>query len=160
MIVELKNLMRLTVKLKVQKSLNIEISPANCYYRAMTNSLYHPPRDEISLPAVLTALGDETRLAIIAILSRNGDNERHLTCSHFLTLGSKTALSYHIGKLREAGIINVRPEGTKRLLTLRRADLESRFPGFLDSIIASAIDMPVHVMDLSIDPAEQLGAQS
>lgn len=127
---------------------------------AMTNPLYHPTTDEIALPAVLTALGDETRLAIIAILSRNGDNERHLTCSHFLTLGSKTVLSYHIGKLREAGIIRVRPEGTKRMLTLRRDDLEKRFPGFLDSIIASATSMPAHVMDRSTDPVTQLGAQS
>ena len=126
----------------------------------MTNSLYHPAPEDITLPVVLTALGDETRLAIIAILSRNGDNERHLTCSHFLTLGSKTALSYHIGKLREAGIINVRPEGTKRLLTLRRRDLESRFPGFLDSIIASAATIPTPVMNLSNEVLSQNGAQS
>ncbi|MGH7004662.1 MAG: ArsR/SmtB family transcription factor [Alphaproteobacteria bacterium] len=104
----------------------------------MTNALHHPETDEIALPAVLTALGDETRLAIIAILARHGDSERLMTCSYFLNLGSKTALSYHIAKLREAGIIHVRPEGTKRLLSLRRDDLESRFPGFLDSILASS----------------------
>jgi DNA-binding transcriptional ArsR family regulator len=62
-----------------------------------------------------------------------------MTCGQFLQLGSKTALSYHVAKLREAGVIRVRPDGTKRLLTLRREDLEKRFPGFLDSVVASAM---------------------
>lgn len=107
----------------------------------MTNYLPHPPAEEISLPAVLTALGDETRLAMIAILARN--SEKAMTCGQFLQLGSKTALSYHVAKLREAGVIHVRPDGTKRLLTLRRNDLEARFPGFLESVISSAAAMPL-----------------
>lgn len=107
----------------------------------MADYLPQPATDEIELPAVLTALGDETRLAIIAILVRN--DEKAMMCGQFLQLGSKTALSYHVAKLREAGIIQVRPEGTKRMLTLRRDDLEKRFPGFLDSVIASAATMPI-----------------
>jgi DNA-binding transcriptional ArsR family regulator len=106
----------------------------------MTNYLPHPNTEDISLPAVLTALGDETRLAIIAILVRN--DKRAMTCGQFLQLGSKTALSYHVAKLREAGVIHVRPVGTKRMLTLRRDDLEKRFPGFLDSVVASAAAVP------------------
>ncbi len=102
----------------------------------MTDFLEHPLSEDITLPAVLTALGDETRLAIIAILACNG--EKAMTCGQFLQLGSKTAISYHVAKLREAGVIHVRPDGTRRLLTLRRDDLEGRFPGFLDSVIASA----------------------
>ncbi|UGX85386.1 ArsR/SmtB family transcription factor [Phyllobacterium meliloti] len=120
----------------------------------MTHPLFHPDAEEISLPAILTALGDETRLNIIAILARNG--ERAMTCGQFLELGSKTALSYHVAKLREAGVINVRPDGTKRLLTLRRVDLEGRFPGFLDSIIASANTVPLRenpIMANTPDPA-------
>ncbi|MCO4316959.1 helix-turn-helix domain-containing protein [Phyllobacterium sp. 21LDTY02-6] len=104
----------------------------------MTNVLHHPSKEDITLPAVLGALGDETRLAIVSILSRHGESERNVTCSYFLNLGSKTALSYHIAKLREAGIINVRPDGTKRLLSLRRGDLEARFPGFLASVLSAA----------------------
>lgn len=115
----------------------------------MTHPLFHPDAEEISLPAILTALGDETRLNIIAILARNG--ERAMTCGQFLELGSKTALSYHVAKLREAGVINVRPDGTKRLLTLRRVDLESRFPGFLDSIIASANTIPLPQNPITVD---------
>jgi DNA-binding transcriptional ArsR family regulator len=104
-------------------------------------TIYHPEADQISLPNVLTALGDETRLAIIGALAR--DEQHALTCGQFLDLGSKTALSYHISKLREAGVVNVRPEGTKRMVTLRRADLDRRFPGFLDSIIATTRYLPL-----------------
>lgn len=97
--------------------------------------LPHPDADQITLPGVLAALGDETRLAIVAHLSRSAPSG--MTCGQFTDLASKTAISYHISKLREAGVVNVVPEGTRRLVTLRRADLDGRFPGFLDSIISS-----------------------
>jgi DNA-binding transcriptional ArsR family regulator len=96
--------------------------------------LAHPDIDQIVLSDVLAALGDETRLAIVATLARK--EHAAMTCSEFLELGSKTALSYHFAKLREAGLISVRPEGTRRLISLRRVDLDQRFPGLLDSLIA------------------------
>ena len=95
----------------------------------------HPDADQIALPAVLGALSDQTRLAIINYLSR--DEDRGMICSQFTDLASKTAITYHVAKLREAGVVRVTPEGTKRRVRLRRADLDTRFPGFLDSIIAS-----------------------
>ncbi len=97
--------------------------------------LPHPDADQISLPGVLAALGDETRLAIVGHLSRCAPSG--MTCGQFTDLASKTAISYHVSKLREAGIVNVVPEGTRRIVTLRRDDLDARFPGFLDSIISS-----------------------
>jgi DNA-binding transcriptional ArsR family regulator len=103
--------------------------------------LPQPDADQIVFANVLTALGDETRLAIIGFLAR--DEEQALTCGQFSDLASKTALSYHIARLREAGVIRVRPEGTKRMVTLRRADLDERFPGFLDSIIATTRYLPL-----------------
>ncbi len=103
-------------------------------------SLPHPHADQIELAHVLSALGDETRLAIIGLLAQ-GEQDA-MTCSQFLHLGSKTGLSYHLAKLREAGLVRVRPEGTKRMISLRRADLDRRFPGFLDSIIACQAARP------------------
>ena len=97
--------------------------------------LPHPDIDQITLPTVLAALGDETRLAIVGHLSRS--EQVGMTCGQFTDLASKTAISYHVSKLREAGIVNVVPEGTRRRVSLRRADLDARFPGFLDSIISS-----------------------
>jgi len=103
-------------------------------------NLPHPATDQIELAHVLAALGDETRLAIIGLLAEGEQAE--MTCSQFLHLGSKTGLSYHLAKLREAGLVNVRPEGTKRLISLRRADLDRRFPGFLDSVITCQAARP------------------
>ncbi|MDR3476043.1 MAG: helix-turn-helix transcriptional regulator [Devosia sp.] len=108
-------------------------------------TLAHPDSDQIELANVLTALGDETRLAMIGYLARN--NELEMTCGQFYGLGSKTALSYHLAKLREAGVVNVRPQGTKRLVSLRRADLDGRFPGFLDSIMRSALAAAQHMQE-------------
>lgn len=103
--------------------------------------LPHPDADQISLPNVLTALGDATRLAIIGELSRCGG--LGMTCGQFTDLASKTSITYHVSKLREAGVVNVTPEGTRRRVTLRRTDLDNRFPGFLDSIIASTADLSI-----------------
>lgn len=102
-------------------------------------SLQHPDTGRILLPDVLSALGDETRLAIVGHLARNG--ETCMTCGQFLGIASKTSLSYHLAKLREAGVIHVEPQGTARLVSLRREDLDSRFPGFLDSILSIAVKL-------------------
>lgn len=106
---------------------------------SQTPTLPHPDAEQIALPTVLGALSDQTRLAIINYLSRNED--RGMICSQFTDLASKTAISYHVSKLREAGVVRVTPEGTKRRVHLRRDDLDTRFPGFLDSIIASTANL-------------------
>ncbi|MER8502179.1 helix-turn-helix transcriptional regulator [Mesorhizobium sp. M0204] len=101
-------------------------------------TLPHPTADQISLPNVLAVLGDPTRLAIVRYLaSKEGVP---LNCSRFLDFASKTNLSYHLAKLREAGVTRTEAVGTSRLITLRRDDLDRRFPGLLDSVIAAAGD--------------------
>jgi DNA-binding transcriptional ArsR family regulator len=97
-------------------------------------TLPHPPRDKIALPAVLDGLSDETRLVIVAHLAARGE----CACRDFLPLGSKTNLSYHLAKLREAGIVRVRQEGVYRYMSLRTEDLEARFPGLMESLLAAA----------------------
>lgn len=104
-------------------------------------SLPHPTVAQLDLAAILGVLGDQTRLGIVAYLARHEGTA--LACGQFLDLGSKTNLSYHLAKLREAGITHTKIVGTSRLISLRRADLDSRFPGLLDSIIASARELPV-----------------
>jgi hypothetical protein len=39
--------------------------------------------------------------------------------------------------LRDAGLINQRVEGTSRMTTLRRDDLDARFPGLLEAVLES-----------------------
>jgi DNA-binding transcriptional ArsR family regulator len=104
-------------------------------------TLAHPTVEQIDLATVLGVLGDPTRLGIVAYLARNAD--KPLACGQFLELGSKTNISYHLAKLREAGVTRTEAVGTSRLISLRRADLDRRFPGLLDSILSSARDLPV-----------------
>lgn len=94
----------------------------------------HPPRGKITLAAVLDGLSDPTRLAIVAHLAERGES----MCSDFLSLGSKTNLSYHLAKLRESGIVRVRLSGVYRYMDIRWEDLEARFPGLMQNLLATA----------------------
>src|SRR5215218_2466923 len=94
-------------------------------------AISHPQRDELELPAVLHALSDPVRLRIVAGLAR-GDER---TCGSFELPVTKSTCTHHFRVLREAGVIRQRAEGTTRVNTLRRDDLDARFPGVLDAIL-------------------------
>jgi DNA-binding transcriptional ArsR family regulator len=94
----------------------------------------HPTRDELELSAVLHALSDPVRLKIVAALA----SEAEQSCASFDVPVTKSTCTHHFKVLREAGVIRQRQEGTSRLNTLRRDDLEARFPGLLDSVLHSA----------------------
>ncbi|MBA3262282.1 MAG: helix-turn-helix transcriptional regulator [Thermoleophilaceae bacterium] len=93
---------------------------------------HHPARAELELSFVLHALSDPARLEIVRRLA-DGDEP---SCGTFDLGLSKATLSHHFRVLREAGVVRTRPEGRKRLLSLRIDDLEARFPGLLDAILA------------------------
>lgn len=99
--------------------------------------LLHPDAEQIELSLVLAALSDPTRLSIVRQLAEDGE----AMCRH-LEYGSKSNLSYHFAKLREAGVTRTRVEGTARIMSLRRDDLDARFPGLLDSVIKAASGYP------------------
>ena len=99
----------------------------------MPQPLHHPKPNEIALSAVLEALSDPIRRVIVRRLSHNGERP----CSAFRAYASKTNLSYHLARLRRAGLVRVRPEGTCRMLSLRSEELEARFPGLLRAVLAS-----------------------
>jgi DNA-binding transcriptional ArsR family regulator len=94
---------------------------------------HHPPREELELSAVLHALSDPARMAIVRHLA--GDGECH--CGNFTLAISKATLSHHLRVLREAGVVFRRPDGRKRYFSLRAADLEARFPGLLEAVLGS-----------------------
>ena len=100
-----------------------------------TETLSHPRRDELELAAVLHALSDPIRLRIVAALA-GGHEER--TCGSFDLPVTKSTCTHHFRVLREAGLIQQRAEGNRRVNTLRREDLDARFPGVLDSILDAA----------------------
>jgi DNA-binding transcriptional ArsR family regulator len=97
----------------------------------------HPSREELALGPVLHALSDPVRLRIVAKLaSCEGDQ----TCGSFELPVTKSTCTHHFKVLREAGVIHQRHKGTTRLNTLRREDLDARFPGLLDTILSAAED--------------------
>jgi DNA-binding transcriptional ArsR family regulator len=85
------------------------------------------------LSSVLHALSDPARLEIVRRLA-----EGHEPSCGMFDLGlSKATLSHHFKVLRESGVVRTRPVGRKRLLSLRIDDLEARFPGLLEAILAA-----------------------
>jgi DNA-binding transcriptional ArsR family regulator len=91
--------------------------------------------EELELGAVLHALSDPVRLRIVAKLAHSeGDH----TCGSFALPVTKSTCTHHFKVLREAGVIQQRPQGTTRLNRLRREDLEARFPGLLDCVLRAA----------------------
>src|SRR3954452_9955750 len=99
-------------------------------------ALYHPPREDLELAAVLHALSDPQRLRIVRTLA---DDPEPRPCGTFNLDISKSTLTHHFRVLREAGIIEQRTDGTAKFNSLRRDDLEQRFPGLLEAVLNSAV---------------------
>lgn len=116
----------------------MDVGAVSRYFWRIVRTPPHPTRDQISLPGVLEALSDPTRLAIALMLAQRRDTDTETMCSEFLCYGSKTNLSYHFAKLRNAGVTRVRVDGTRRFISLRWDDLDMRFPGLLASLLGAA----------------------
>ena len=102
-----------------------------------------PQREQIELVEVLQALSDPVRLDMVRELAVRTE----LGCGDFALNVSKSTGSHHFKVLREAGVVSHREAGTRRYYRLRRADLDARFPGLLDSVLgakaARSHDVPV-----------------
>lgn len=101
--------------------------------------LVHPDIKSVTLPSVLYALSDPVRLEIVKCLAAEPDQ----TCGQINVSVANSTKSYHLRILRESGIIRMCAEGKKRFASLRKEDLENRFPGLLSSIL-KAVQSPAH----------------
>ena len=102
---------------------------------SVTDSIVHPACGDLELGAVLHALSDPVRLRIVADLAQG---EGECTCGSFELPVTKSTCTHHFKVLREAGVIRQRQQGTTRLNRLRRIDLETRFPGLLETVLRAA----------------------
>ncbi|WP_436496441.1 ArsR/SmtB family transcription factor [Actinokineospora sp. HUAS TT18] len=97
------------------------------------SDLDEPAVEQVTLPGVLHALSDPTRLAVVAQLAR----AQEMSCGNLEVAVAKSTLSQHLRVLREAGVTHTRPDGNQRWLSIRRADLDQAFPGLLDSVLGA-----------------------
>lgn len=88
-----------------------------------------------NLSRVLEALSDATRRKIVAQLAL-----KDYCCGSFAPLGPKTRLTYHFNRLREAGLIEATRNGRYQILTLKRRQIDSAFPGLLKAVLKAAED--------------------
>lgn len=96
----------------------------------MARPFYHPSPEEITLDGILHALSDPVRRQIVFNLmgcegkscQRTGDGLPPST------------ISYHYRILRESGLVRSEKKGVEVINTIRLEEIESRFPGLLDTI--------------------------
>ncbi|MET9882172.1 helix-turn-helix domain-containing protein [Streptomyces sp. NPDC006430] len=93
--------------------------------------LTHPHPEDLELAEVLAALGHPVRLEIVRKLASGGET----SCGEVAPDLPRSSVTHHLKTLRESGVICQRPQGRKLHLTLRRTDLELRFPGLLELVL-------------------------
>jgi DNA-binding transcriptional ArsR family regulator len=96
--------------------------------------VHEPNPSEITLPTVMAALSDPVRVEIVRCLASGGE----AACGTFDLGVAKATRSHHLRVLREAGLTHTRAQGTHRFISLRREELDARFPGLLEAVLAAA----------------------
>jgi len=86
---------------------------------------------ELDLSAILHALSDPVRRSIVERLAREGE----VPCGGFGLTVTPSTRTHHFRVLREAGLIEQREEGNRKLNSLRRDEVDLRYPGLLDAVL-------------------------
>lgn len=88
----------------------------------------HPEPEQIQLENVLFALGNLLRLAIVRRLADGSE----LSCNALRPADVvKSTMTHHWRVLRDSGVIWQRAQGRENMISLRREDLDARFPGLM-----------------------------
>jgi DNA-binding transcriptional ArsR family regulator len=99
------------------------------------DDVVEPAAEDFQLPRILAALAEPNRLATVRYVARSGES----CCSEVIQEAglsmTKSTFSHHLRILREAGVLTKRIQGTKGYTRLRKAELDSRFPGLIDVIV-------------------------
>lgn len=101
---------------------------------ATSRILPTPDLADIELTTVLFALSDPARLELVRQIATQGP-QTVAQCQSVDPDVPKSTFSHHLKTLREAGLIRNEPAGRQRTVTLRRDEVDTRFPGLLDSVL-------------------------
>lgn len=104
----------------------------------------HPELEQLHLTDLLHALSDPVRLEIVRLLGTHDE----LSCGRLEVSVSKSTLTHHLRVLRDAGLTYTRTEGVQRLVSLRREEVEARFPGLLECVLERADSQVPYVAGL------------
>ena len=89
---------------------------------------------EMDLTTVLQALGDPIRLRIVRMLAE----QEEVACGSFELGLVASTMSHHLQVLRDAGLVETRRDGARKLNALRREEVDAQFPGLLTSVLSAA----------------------
>jgi DNA-binding transcriptional ArsR family regulator len=101
----------------------------------------HPAADQLTLERIFHALSDPIRLDIVRHLARVD----MATCGELDGDRPKSSMSHHFRILREAGLLYTEADRTTHQNTLRRKEIDARFPGLLDAILAQKAEGGGHL---------------
>jgi DNA-binding transcriptional ArsR family regulator len=104
---------------------------------SVMDDVVEPAAQDFQLPRILAALADPHRLATVRFLARHGESWCGQVMEEAGLPMSKSTFSHHLRILREAGVLTKRIQGARGYTQLRKADLDTRFPGLIDSIVAA-----------------------
>lgn len=93
----------------------------------------------MQLTALLHALSDPTRLSIVRLLYSDPAGR---ACGRFPADVAPSTLSHHFKVLRAAGLIRQEDRGNQRWTTLRLAEINTRFPDVLTTLMAVSEPSP------------------
>ena len=102
-----------------------------------TDTHQRPDLADVDVLTVLQALSDPVRLEMVRQLS-SCPAEDGLQCGQMRLPVKKAAASHHLKVLWEAGLVDAEKQGVYKIVTLRRPELDRRFPGLLDSVLRAA----------------------
>lgn len=94
----------------------------------------HPDLADVSIEHLLHALSDPVRLDIVRQLARDGE----ASCAALDGGRPKSSMSHHFRVLRSAGLVHTRIAGVQHMNTLRREEVDMRFPGLLRAVLGVA----------------------
>ncbi|WP_080268951.1 ArsR/SmtB family transcription factor [Pseudomonas avellanae] len=91
----------------------------------------HPEAKDFVLERVLYALSDPVRMEMVRYLA----DVVEATCGELDGGRPKSSASHHFRVLRDAGLIHTRNVGSAHMNSLRKDELEIRFPGLLGALL-------------------------